>query len=89
MPPSVSMMKKAAKMTRTTNTPNRVSSEFFINFEIKVRVFKVGVQKTLDERVVEALHFIRCPDGENAAFVDDGNSVGHAKCEVAVVRHHE
>ena len=52
-------------------------------------MFKICVQKFLDERIVEALHFVRRADGENAAFVDDGDAVGHAEREVAVVRHHQ
>ena len=51
--------------------------------------FEVGVQKFLNERVVEPLHFLRRADGQDAARVDDRDTVGHPERQVAVMRHHQ
>ena len=48
--------------------------------------FEVCVQKFLDHRIIKIFHFVGRANGHDTAFVDDGNPVGHAKRQVAVVR---
>jgi len=48
--------------------------------------FEVLRSKFLDERVVEAFHLVGRADGDDAAFVDDGDTVGTPNARVAVMR---
>jgi hypothetical protein len=47
------------------------------------------MEKLTNDGVGAAFHRFRRSYGQNPDFVDDGNTVGNAKSEVAIVRHHK
>jgi hypothetical protein len=83
------MMSTAAHTVMATKKPSLVSSEFFIGRIVYFSRLKSACKNSLTRGSLKFFTSSGVPTGDNPAVDDDGDAVGHAEGQVAVVRHHE